>query len=167
MIALSIKFKIPNFITGMKNIIHGILRSVVALAFIYTVYVYVSMELRFSSLGLTGSGYWLGFLIGVILCLCVIFYMSINGVRDFMKKRIKLRALYVIVALLTLITLLSTSIRLSRSIERPLTKMDLVSYLSLLLMLYFTVVDFIELFIKKGEEKLYTDSDFEAADSEN
>lgn len=139
----------------------------VAFAGISIIYNYISSMVSYGSLLLSSTTVLFTFLIFIFLTLCVVVYMGVNSVREFMQKRIKLRPLYMVMAILTLVSLLAGAVRVSRVYAtRPLHIIDLIYYLTLVLMVYFTVVDFIQQFIKKKEEKFYTDADFEAAEEE-
>lgn len=151
----------------MKNIVHGILRLLVALAYVYTLYRSALTLIRFGVSPLNSGVMLSVYVLVILLSLCVVVYMGVNCVREFLQKQIKLRALYVITAILTLISLFGATMRLIGAYgRRPIHVADMISYVTLALMIYFTVVDFIELFIKKAEKKFYTDSDFQAADEQ-
>jgi len=149
----------------MKGVIHGILRCLLTLGGCYLFYFFiigVPDALRYYH-----GPYLIRTLVFGQLILCFIVYMSINSLREFMRKRITLRVLYVIMALITIVLIAVAVFDFAgRSFDKPPPASDIIAYLAMLVMLYFTISDFIQLFVKKKEERVYTDADFEAADRE-
>lgn len=101
-------------------------------------------------------------LVLIQLMLCFVLYMTSNGVREFMGKRIKLRVLYVITAIITLLIIGAATLELNpQTFVKPMLASDIIAYMALLVMLYFTISDFFQLFIRKKEEKFHSDAEFE------
>jgi ABC-type transport system involved in multi-copper enzyme maturation permease subunit len=152
----------------MKNIIHGTLRLLLATGGIYLLCSYFSKDVPFSSITSLSAGALTGVFLFFQLCSCFILYMGINAVREFMQKRIKLRVMYVVSALMCLSILLLAIFGTDDSkadTKEPATGWEFLYLLGFVAILYFIVADFIALFIKKRKKKDYSDLDFETAET--
>ena len=136
----------------MKSIIHGTLRFLLAIGGIYMFCQYFSENHNISTFFRSASrGEIAAVYVVLQLISCFVLYMAINGVRDFMHKRIRMRVMYVINTLLFLSIVLFGIFGKSDGKETndPPSDWDFLYGLALLAIIYFTVYDFIALFIKR------------------
>jgi len=141
----------------MKNVLNPVLRILIALVGVYTLFAYILAEVRsgdikyrifkFEFLAITG------------ITLIVIIYMTINARRELMEKRIKLRGLYVIIAIVTLILLVQSISVIGNLTNGAATGTDFISFVTLIFLLYFSIADLAELFLKSHEEDSVIDAE--------
>jgi hypothetical protein len=134
----------------MKNIINPILRILIALVGVYILFAYIFEEIRSGDIKFRIFKFEFFAITGITVI--VIAYMMINAGREIMQKRIKLRGLYVIIAIVTLISLVQALSLSGNLANGGATGTDFISCVTLILMLYFSIADLVELFLKSHVE---------------
>lgn len=136
----------------MKGLIHGPLRLLLAVGAIYLFCHYFTRDYKPSTFFTSAST---GDVVGVFVLLqlfsCFALYMGINGVRDLMRKRIRMRVMYVVnvLILLSIIFFAFFGKNDGNDKSEPASDWDFLYGLAFFAMVYFAIYDFIILFIKR------------------
>jgi len=136
----------------MKPIIHGTLRLLLAIGGIYLLCDHFAENYKLSTFLKTAStGGFVAIFVFLQMMSCFVLYMGINGIRDFMRKRIRMRLMYAVNALIILAAILYTVLSKDDGTGKsdPPGNWDFLYLLGFLAIIYFMVYDFIMLFIKR------------------
>jgi len=134
----------------MVNVIAGIVRLILSLIFIiFSVISFIQLH-EFQDYSSMSAGSKSGVFIVLFLILNFPTYMILNGIREINNKRIKFKFMYIVVAITEAIITL-VFVRDFKNVSHILSVKLIALLVMLLLMAYFLIGDFINLFIRKNK----------------
>jgi len=128
----------------------GIVRLILSLIFIiFSVISFIQLH-EFQDYSSMSAGSKSGVFIVLFLILNFPTYMILNGIREINNKRIKFKFMYIVVAITEAIITL-VFVRDFKNVSHILSVKLIALLVMLLLMAYFLIGDFINLFIRKNK----------------